>query len=160
MRLIVTDADVSFERREDDIVISDNGRMHHCIGCFGCWIKTPGQCVIKDGYENLGVLFSRCSELIIISRCVYGGFSPFAKNVWDRALAYVSPHFAVRSGELHHKRRYTNKIALSALFYGENIPDSQKETARNIVAANAVNYDCTVVRIEFFASAQKAGEAL
>ena len=31
-------------------VISDNGTIKPCIGCFGCWLKEPGECVIKDGY--------------------------------------------------------------------------------------------------------------
>ena len=22
--------------------------LHHCTGCFGCWIKTPGRCVARD----------------------------------------------------------------------------------------------------------------
>ena len=30
-------------------VISDDGTIRPCIGCFGCWVKTPGQCVIHDG---------------------------------------------------------------------------------------------------------------
>lgn len=42
-------------------VISDNGRIRNCIGCFGCWVKTPGQCVIHDGYENVGSELSKCS---------------------------------------------------------------------------------------------------
>jgi multimeric flavodoxin WrbA len=29
-------------------VISDDGTIHPCIGCFGCWIKTPGACVIPE----------------------------------------------------------------------------------------------------------------
>ena len=33
-------------------IISDNGTIKPCIGCFGCWLKTPGRCVIKDGYDT------------------------------------------------------------------------------------------------------------
>lgn len=34
---------------KDVHIISDNGSIQHCIGCFGCWIKTPGKCVLNDG---------------------------------------------------------------------------------------------------------------
>ena len=42
-------------------VISDNGKIHPCICCFGCWIKTPGQCVIAKS-----VFFFRDSKYIFI----------------------------------------------------------------------------------------------
>jgi multimeric flavodoxin WrbA len=22
--------------------------LRHCVGCFGCWVKTPGMCVARD----------------------------------------------------------------------------------------------------------------
>ena len=37
---------------EGDQIISDSGTILPCVGCFGCWNKTPGQCVLRDGYEN------------------------------------------------------------------------------------------------------------
>ncbi len=27
-------------------IISDNKKIKNCKGCFECWIKTPGECVI------------------------------------------------------------------------------------------------------------------
>ena len=68
-------------------VISDQGTIHPCIGCFSCWNKTPGQCILRDGYENMGELIHHASEVVVISRYTYGGFSGFVKNVltvaWD-----------------------------------------------------------------------------
>ena len=34
----------------EDILIDANQIHQYCIGCFGCWLKTPGTCVIKDGF--------------------------------------------------------------------------------------------------------------
>ena len=51
---------------------------------------------------------------------------------------------------MHHKRRYKNVISLSAYFYGENITDEEKETARNMQEANAVNYDGLVEAVHFY----------
>ena len=41
-------------------VIADDGSARPCIGCFGCWIKTPGTCVIRDGHADMGAQLSRC----------------------------------------------------------------------------------------------------
>jgi multimeric flavodoxin WrbA len=114
----------------ETIVISDNGKIQPCVCCFGCWIKTPGQCVIKDGYENMGVLLSRCNHLIIISRCYYGGFSPFVKNVLDRSVCpYMLPYFKTISGETSHPKRYKNNILYSIHLYGK-MTENEKETAQ------------------------------
>ena len=124
---------------EETMFISDNGKIKPCICCYACWIKTPGQCCIKDGYENMGVLFSKCNQIIVISQCFYGGYSPFVKNVVDRtACPYLLPYFKIKNGETHHPRRYKNNIALSVHFYGK-ISEEEKETARKLVKANEVN---------------------
>lgn len=123
-----------------DTIISDDGSIRNCIGCFGCWLKTPGVCVLKDGYHNMGGLLAKCDELVMISKCIYGSYSPFIRNVWDRSLPYLLPYFATKNGETHHKNRYKNEIALSVHFYGENISESEQKTARALVAANVINF--------------------
>ena len=116
--------------QKDTVIIYDNDIINPCIGCFGCWVKTPGQCVIKDGFDNLGELWSKCSRLIIISQCYYGGFSPFVKNVLDRVVCpYQLPYFTKIKGEMRHPKRYKNNIELSIHFYGK-MSENEKETAR------------------------------
>ena len=87
-------------------VISDNGSIKPCAGCFGCWFKTPGQCVIKDGYDQMGNLIHEADEVVVISKYTYGGFSSFIKTVFDRSIGYILPYFRFYKGEMHHKTRY------------------------------------------------------
>lgn len=156
MKLIITDLeDFHMKITGEYKVIKPQGNIRHCIGCFGCWVKTPGQCVIHDGYESTGMDMSKCSELIIISRCFYGSVSPFVKTVQDRAISYIHPDFVIRKGEMHHKRRYKNVIAISAYFYGDNITDAEKETAKQLMEANADNYDGIVKGVQFYKSVQE-----
>lgn len=151
MKLIITDLEeFNVPITGEHHIIKPHGNIKHCIGCFGCWVKTPGKCVIHDGYEDTGIKMGQCTELILISKCCYGSTSPFVKTVQDRAISYIHPDFVIRKGEMHHKRRYLNKILLSAYFYGENITDAEKETASNIIAANADNYDADVKDIRFY----------
>lgn len=74
-------------------VLDKSVPIHHCIGCFGCWIKTPVKCVFNDALQELGRSVSRCSGLTIITRGAYGGYSPEVKTILDRFLAYILPFF-------------------------------------------------------------------
>ncbi|HHY77672.1 MAG TPA: flavodoxin family protein [Clostridiales bacterium] len=158
MKLIICDLESKcFEKifsdlPDDTMVILYDESIHHCTGCFGCWIKTPGVCVIRDKYGDMGERLSKCEEVIIISRCCYGGYSPFVKNIFDRSISYLHPDFVIKNGEMHHKRRYKNKIKLHVYFYGENITEKENLTAQKLVKANSINMDCNVGRVLFFQS--------
>lgn len=139
----------------NDIVITDSGSIRPCIGCFGCWLKTPGACILKDTYEQMGKNIAMCSEMLIISKCVYGSYSPFVKNVLDRSISYIHPYFTVKNGEMHHQQRYKRDFRLKVVFYGNGITAKEKETAQKLVKANAVNLYCTVESVTFLDSIQE-----
>ena len=120
-------------------VVSDQGTIKPCVGCFGCWNKDPGRCVMKDGYENMGYLIHHADEVVVISRYTYGGFSSFVKNVFDRSLAYVLPHFEIINGESHHQKRYDEDKPYTFIFYGHDLNDAEKESARRYVKAVTTN---------------------
>ncbi|SFU32108.1 hypothetical protein SAMN04487886_100639 [Clostridium sp. DSM 8431] len=134
---------------KENMIINKKENIHNCIGCFGCWVKTPGKCVIKDNYSNMGELLSKRDELVIISECFYGGYSPFIKNILDRSISYLLPDFLIRKGEMHHKSRYKNKLKLKVYFYGDNITDLEKKTAIKLVNANSDNLNAKVGLIMF-----------
>lgn len=163
MKLIIHDLDEKYNKKITDFfakdgtdihIISNDGTIKHCIGCFGCWVKTPGKCVLKDEYNTMGALGGKTKELIIISKCVYGTYSPFVKNVWDRFLPYVHPDFTKRNNEIHHKLRYENSMNTRVYFYGD-VNDREKETAIKIVNANLVNFNGFMEDIKFIESVEE-----
>ena len=162
MRMLVSDIlDLPTQEGDDLKAPSDKETIRHCIGCFGCWVKTPGKCVIKDSYMDMGERLSKCSELIFVSACTYGGFSPFVQNVLDRSIPYISPYFTIINNEMHHEARYDNKIKVSAYFYGvEDISDKEKEIARGLVHARALNLHMDVSEICFLNTITEVKEAL
>lgn len=163
MRVLIHDLDEeSFKNWLSDkisncYIFSQNKKISPCVGCFGCWIKTPGMCVIKDGFEDIGKELSYCDELIIISRCVYGSYSPFVKNIIDRSISYNHPYFTERNNETHHRRRYDNVISISVYFYGEDISENEKSTARNLVEANTINFDGRLNKVLFLNNIMELG---
>lgn len=161
MKLVIQDLDEEqLSWGKDTVVISKQEPIHNCIGCFGCWVKSPGQCVIQDGYQNIGEYFSKTEHLTIVSKCIYGGYSPFVKNILDRAISYIHPFFTIRAGKMHHQHRYSNHIPVTVYFYGEDITAHEKETAKRLVLANKINLDEAAVKVYFVKDVEALKEGL
>ena len=144
---------------EDDILVNACDIHRYCIGCFGCWLKTPGKCIIKDGFEDMGQRLSQVNEFILISKATFGSYSSAVKNVLDRSIAYVLPFFEIRNGEMHHGERYHNALTISALFYGD-MSETEMQTAQNLVRANAVNLNAALGKVHFVEGMEDVREVL
>ncbi len=144
----------------DNIIIDSSQISNYCIGCFGCWLKTPGTCIIRDEFQHMGENLSKVEELLIISQSSFGSFSSSVKNVLDRSISYVMPFFEIRKGEMHHAERYHKSLMFSAVLYGEDITELEKETHRNLVKANAVNLNATMGKVLFAENIEDVKEVL
>lgn len=133
----------------DITVIDQNKNINPCLGSFGCWVKTPSSCVLKDDFQRMGELYDKCDEMIVVSKCTYGCYSPFIKNVMDRSVTWILPLFVKRNNEMHHPRRYENRFKFTVHFYGGDISLAEKQTAEKLVKANAVNLDALKTSIHF-----------
>ena len=125
-----------------------------CTGCFGCWVKTPGQCVIPDRGRELTPLLARAERFTVVSRCYYGGLSPDVKAALDRFIGYMLPWFKIDGGEMHHVPRYAQRIVLAWHLYGD-ITDAECETALRLAAANAHNMSASGHAAHFYADAEE-----
>jgi multimeric flavodoxin WrbA len=124
------------------------------VGCFLCWTKTPGACVIPDRGQEFCRLLARAEQLTIVSRCCYGGFSPDVKAMMDRHIGHMLPYFHVHGGEMHHIPRYGQQLALTWHLYGD-ITQAERETARHYCAANARNLHAASHAVAFYSSAEE-----
>ena len=138
-----------YKNTNNSLIITNNKKIKSCMGCFHCWTKNPGECRIKDGYDNIAELYSKAEKIIIISRCCYGSYSPFVKNVMDRSIPYLLPFFKIINKEMHHTIRYKKNLSFEVYFYGENISDEEKEIAKNLVKANCINLNVTNFDVSF-----------
>jgi hypothetical protein len=99
-------------------------RLKACIGCFGCWLKTPGLCVIKDddGKRYLE-RFVAADLMIFVTRIPFGSYSPAIKRALDRGIPSLLPYFRIYRGEMHHVQRYPRKRRILHIPYGEYSPE-------------------------------------
>lgn len=156
MKVIVHDLDPEeflnafpdLKNREDVRIIAEtHGTMKKCIGCFSCWIKTPSHCIIKDDYNEMPTQFAG-DERIVISRCVYGGYSRFIKSVLDRSIGNATPFFEIRNGELKHvmpENKGDGSRIFSVYMYGDTITDLEKEMMTGLYNANKANLGSGII---------------
>jgi len=110
-----------------------------CMGCFGCWQRTPGICVIDDAGRQVARRAARCDLLIFFTRLTFGGYSSELKKAVDRLIPNISPFFTKVGGEVHHRLRYSSAPRLLAVGLAA-APDEEAEGIfRTLVERNAVN---------------------
>jgi hypothetical protein len=97
----------------------------YCTGCFGCWVKTPGECVAKDDSRLVRQAVIH-SDLVVMAAPVVMGFpSALLKKMTDKLLPNLHPYFMIDQGEIHHRPRYERYPKMGLLL--EKSPDTDEE---------------------------------
>lgn len=149
-RLIIYDIqNETLMAKNNDILFPANPIVRTCMGCFGCWIKTPGRCVISDRCSDIPSYMAKCDEMILISPVLFGCYSESIKSVIDRSIPYVLPYFRIVGGKMHHKMRYKYSFKLTVLFYGK-CDLEERQIAESLVHANAMNFGAKSCEVRFF----------
>jgi len=73
-----------------------------CLGCFACWIKTPGVCVQKDDMKDLLAKRQEADALILATPVFVDGMTSKMKAVLDRSIPLVQPFFEIRDNHCRH----------------------------------------------------------
>ena len=134
------------------IISKEMDNIYPCIGCFKCWLKTPGKCVIDDDYTYIPKYMKENNLIVFISEIKFGCYTSYIKNVIERSIGFILPFMYKINNETHHPSRYKNNVPkLIFIGYGSNLCDDEKENFREIAKANAINfgsennYECHIV---------------
>lgn len=87
----------------------------HCLGCFGCWLKTPGICVLQDDMEVALQSYNQADWLVLGTPLYHGTMTGLMKNFIDRTIPTIEPWFVedpLHPGRTIHPKRYDRPQAL------------------------------------------------
>ena len=151
MRLLLSDAPLPAGlpiRKNWHYLDLNQLRIANCRGCFGCWVKTPGRCVIRDDAVSVYPLIARSSDLIYVSRIFCGSYDVPMKTMLERSIPVQQAFIRLHQGETHHVQRNVALKKATIIGYGE-IPPEEQEIFRRLVERNAKNMSFESYRILF-----------
>ena len=119
--------------------------IRHCAGCFGCWVQTPGICIIDDAGRDVARAIVQSDLAIYLTPVTFGGYSAQLKKALDRSICIIAPFFTQIAGETHHEPRYERYPRLMGVGV---LPQADEESERTrdarrifttLVGRNALN---------------------
>ena len=151
MKVILHDLDPRYEELIEsrcDRVLAADGKYAPCQGCFGCWTRHPAECFMKDKLKQVCRSIGHADELVIITKNLYGEYSPAVKNVLDRSIGTSTPLSTYRGRQMHHTLRYGKHALWKVIVYGD-ITEEEKATFRYRAERNAINDGYTRSEVVF-----------
>ena len=102
MRLVLSDTALpaGLPVREDwHYVDLSQLKIADCMGCFSCWVRTPGRCVIRDDAVGVYPLIAHSDHVIYVSRLFCGSYDVPMKTMLERAIPVQQQFFGLHHGK-------------------------------------------------------------
>ena len=93
--------------------------LQPCVGCNACWLKTPGICSIKDGYDELLRAYLEYDAAVFICGTALNFVDHRMKNVIDRMLPLANMYIHILDGQCRHLPRYDKRYRFGLLYDGQ-----------------------------------------
>lgn len=150
MNLVLSDKQIELpiDNQLTDFINLSELKISNCIGCFGCWTKTPGKCVIRDDAVKIYPKIAESRKILYISRVKYGSYDTVMKTMLERALPIQQAFIRLLNGETHHIQRAVVPKRATIIGYG-SISEEEQEIFTQLVARNAANMSFEDYRVIF-----------
>lgn len=121
--------------------------LRYCVGCWGCWIKTPGQCVSCDASLDMDRAVIQSDFTLWAAPMKMGFPSELLKKALDKHLPLIHPYVVVAYNEAHHLKRYAHYPRVGLLIEKEETTDAgDLDIVRDIFCRISINFKS---RLEF-----------
>lgn len=140
MNLILSDRffDLPVEGQDTEFIDLSELKIANCMGCFACWTKTPGKCVIRDDAVKVYPKIAASNRVLYISRVKYGSYDTTMKTMLERAIPVQQAFIRLLQGETHHVQRAVVPKQATIIGYGD-ISEEEKKIFTQLIGRNAKN---------------------
>ncbi len=114
--------------------------LKHCVGCWNCWVKTPGECTTRDDGPRMRRTILGADFVLHASPLIMGYPSALSKKALDKSIPLIHPYMAIVNGEFHHRARYERYPRLGLLVQKEaNTEEADLRITADLFARTALN---------------------
>ncbi|MCD6115794.1 flavodoxin family protein [bacterium] len=115
-------------------------KITNCVGCFECWVKTPGICRFNDDGREIAKKYIQSDLAVLFTPVTFGGYSSELKKALDRIICLILPFFTKKNNETHHQLRYGQYPRLLGLGVLPRADEKKERIFNTLIDRNAVNF--------------------
>jgi multimeric flavodoxin WrbA len=118
-----------------------------CIGCWSCWVKTPGRCICKDSLSEIYPDYVNADKVILLMDTAQGFINHSAKAFIDRTIPHYHPYIEIVDGECHHKARYERYPELHFYYDEQGLTPEEAQVIEDYLYRTAYHFRSKAYRI-------------
>ena len=141
MNLLMSDIllnSIKFKRPENIYIDLSKKKIANCTGCFNCWIKTPGRCIIRDDATEIYPIIAQSDKIIYVTKIKYGSYDTTMKTMLERSIPIQQAFIRLYRGETHHVQRDVKEKDAVIIAYGD-ISAKDREVFKKLTERNSRN---------------------
>ena len=119
-----------------------------CIGCWNCWLKTPGNCVMKDSMAESYSDYMNSDTVILILDTAQGFLNHQGKAFLDRTIPHYLPYIEIVDGECHHEARYPRYPDMVFCFDTKDLTKEEEQVVEDYLYRTAYHFQSKATLIE------------
>lgn len=119
-----------------------------CIGCWNCWLKTPGRCIMKDQMAESYPEYINSDTVVLLMDTAQGFINHQAKAFFDRSIPHYNPYIEVVDGECHHVARYNRYPDLVFYFDKRGLTDQEEQIIEDYLYRAAYQFQSKAYLID------------
>lgn len=132
----------------DSIYEMDLRKMNprDCIGCWSCWLKTPGKCVHRD-LDELYSRYLEAEKIVIFSEIKRGFVSGKLKTILDRLIPLYLPYVEVGPEGCNHIPRYGKYPDIELYYKGSFSTENGRRVFEDFISRTFTQFRSKNIRI-------------
>jgi multimeric flavodoxin WrbA len=118
-----------------------------CIGCWNCWLKDPGKCIMKDQMAESYPDYVNSDTVILLMSTAQGFINHQAKAFFDRTIPHYHPYIEIVGGECHHVARYKSYPDMVFYYDTEGLTNQEEQVIEDYLYRTAYHFKSKAYRI-------------